>query len=216
MLDSTVMDGLRLEYEYLLGQRELLEKKISGIKNVLEMYDVLEQDHQPAFRPGIMKAIADAAYPIILSNDRPLHRSQLLEKLEASGITLSGDDRSKKLMLLSSALSKDARFTSVGRGTGLWDIDSGHKVREEKIKNRETVERIANIAAHTRALSAESKDRNLDSMPSPDRNRTQRVGAQSNNLRVMSGDVNPHVKLSGDAYENYLKAARSHGSRVRP
>ena len=167
MPDTTFIEHLKNEYDRLEGEKILLVKKMGGIRNLLEAYETADENPQPVVRSGIMKAIADVAHYIISSNGRPMHRSQLLDRVEESGVTLTGDDRDKKLMLLSSALSKDARFISVGRGTGLWDIDSEHKMRERKLRSRQLLDRLQRVQTDIGSRADHNRENEVTKTPVP-------------------------------------------------
>ena len=113
----------------LAALRAQLSRKIAAIDEILDVLKSDQEESHPIPRGGRIKAIADAAYPIVEAAG-PMRRESILDRLQADGVHIRGNGGvDKKLMTLSSALSKDARFKSHGKGSGLWDIDRDHANR---------------------------------------------------------------------------------------
>ena len=120
--------------EELKALKHWYAKKISAIDEVLDENPVSQDVRDdPIPRGGRLKAIADAAYSLLVNADGPMRRESILEQIEAAGVSVTGDGLEKKLRLLSSAMSRDTRLKSMGRGTGLWDIDREHTNRIQKM-----------------------------------------------------------------------------------
>ena len=117
--------------------REGYARKIAAINEILdEKPTTRDIDTDPIPRGGMIKAIADAAYSVLANADGPMRRESILKEIEAAGVPVRGDGLEKKLRLLSSALSKDTRLKSMGRGTGLWDIDREHTKRIQNLNGQ--------------------------------------------------------------------------------
>ena len=117
--------------------KEGYARKIAAIDEILdEKPTIRDIDTGPIPRGGRMKAIADAAYSVLAKADGPMRRESILEGVEAAGGPVKGDGLEKKLPLLSSAMSRDTRLKSMGRGTGLWDIDREHTNRIQKMNGQ--------------------------------------------------------------------------------
>ena len=117
--------------------KEGYARKIAAIDEILdEKPTIRDIDTDPIPRGGRMKAIADAAYSVLAKVDGPMRRESILERIGAAGVPVKGDGLGNKLRLLSSALSRDARLKSMGRGTGLWDIDREHTNRIQKMNGQ--------------------------------------------------------------------------------
>ena len=115
----------------LQALRESYARKVSAIDELLDEKPASQEDTNPIPRGGRIKAISDAAHSVMVKGTGPLRRESILEQIEAIGVPVQGDSLEKKLRLVSSALSKDARFKSAGRSTGLWHIDYEHAARKE-------------------------------------------------------------------------------------
>ena len=113
--------------------KEWYARKIAAIDELLdEKASPKTAGTEPIRRGGRLKALADAAYAVLDKAGGPMRRESILMQLENAGIPVHGDGTEKKLALLSSAMSKDARFKSQGKGTGVWDIDRGHSERVDR------------------------------------------------------------------------------------
>ena len=128
MLSATMRKELR-------ALKEWHAKKIAAIDEILEdKSSSRDAEDVPIPRGGRIKAIADAAFLAFIQNGGPLRRESILEHVEATtGTPVQGDTAEKRLALLSSAMSKDTRFKSMGKGSGLWDLDYEHATRVEKL-----------------------------------------------------------------------------------
>ena len=123
--------------EELKALKQLHAKKIAAIDELLNENPVSKDVRDfPIPRGGRIKAIADAAYSMLVNADGPIRRESILEHIEAAGVPVRGDGLEQKLRLVSSALSKDTRLKSMGRSTGLWDIDREHTNRIHKLNGQ--------------------------------------------------------------------------------
>ena len=121
----------------LKALREGYARKIAAIDEILDLKPTTgDIDTDPIPRGGRLKAIADTAYSVLAKADGPMRRESILERIEAAGVSVTGDGLEKKLRLLSSALSRDTRLKSMGRGSGLWDIDREHTNRIQKMNGQ--------------------------------------------------------------------------------
>ena len=128
--------GARKELKML---RELYAKKLAAIEELLDDKPAPnESGTEPIPRGGRIKAIAATAFAVLTKADGPMRRESILEQIETAGLRVSGDSVEKKLRIVSSALSKDTRFRSMGRGSGLWDIDRGHAHRTATLNGQPT------------------------------------------------------------------------------
>ena len=117
--------------------REGYARKIAAIDEILdEKPTTRDIGTDPIPRGGRLKAIANAAYSVLIETDGLMRRESILERIETAGVPVTGDGLEKKLRLLSSAMSKDTRLKSMGRGTGLWDIDREHTNRIQKMNGQ--------------------------------------------------------------------------------
>lgn len=132
MLTSSTQRELRKLKEELL-------KKLAAVDVLLNEQPAEEAPapHSPR-RSNMSKEVAEMAYLILDENGRSMHRESLLEKLESVGISIRPDELiPKRLSALSAILSRDTRFKSLGKGTGLWDIDRDHLDREQRLNGQD-------------------------------------------------------------------------------
>ena len=137
MLTKTISFNITSRQD-LVSLKDELTAFIAAIDTILAHVDETHsQTASPVARGGRMVEVADTVYTILLSSDNgKMHRNIILEKLEADGVPIGGKDRQRKLAALSSALSKDTRFKSMGRSTGLWCIDQEHVNRVDKLNGQ--------------------------------------------------------------------------------
>ena len=129
MMSAGMEKGLK---EY----RKRLVEKIAAIDLLLDDSSSLSKDAAvPIPRGGRNKAIADAIFPIVQESGE-MRREAILAELESAGVYVRGETVEKKLATLSSVLSKDARFKSLGRSTGLWAIDNEHIARGDRVNGQ--------------------------------------------------------------------------------
>ena len=119
---------LRNELESLTDQKTWVEKRIVALRIVLESPSPLmsSRGSRPkAIRGGKLQAISSSSYSFIMARGRPVHRETLLRHLEAEGVEVRGESLKQRLAMVSSSLSLDKRFISMGRSTGLWEVVRG-------------------------------------------------------------------------------------------
>ena len=122
--------------------REQLLRKLAAVDELLNEQPDEESpaQHSPR-RSNMSKGIADMAYLILEVHGRSMHRESLLEKIEENGIDIRPEEAvTKRQAALSAILSRDTRFKSLGKGTGLWEIDRDHVTREEQMNGQHNVQ----------------------------------------------------------------------------
>ena len=143
--------------------KDAYTRKLSAIEELLDEKPGLnEVGTDPIPRGGRIKAMADAAFAALAEGDGPMRRESILTQIEADGVSVRGDTLEKKLRLLSSALSRDTRFISMGRGTGLWNIDRGHAHRISALNGQSAPSQQSSMAGPTPVRVSDSIYDGLD------------------------------------------------------
>ena len=128
-------EELRKELKELIEYKTWIDSRIDAVKILLEPppqgFNLNTTGTRAArgARRGRLKEMADAIFPFLTEYGRPARREAMLEHLQEAGVEVTGETYGKKLALISSALSKDPRFRSMGRSTGQWEIDREHLKR---------------------------------------------------------------------------------------
>ena len=134
-------EEMQKELHELHEYRAWIDRRIDALKILLEpppeIGVSLPKRTTRVMRGGRLKEMADAIFPFLKVNGQPARREEILEHLEKTGVEVTGEDYKKKLALVSSALSKDPRFRSMGRSTGRWDIDRDHMKRTLMVQDRQ-------------------------------------------------------------------------------
>ena len=134
-------EEMQKELQELVEYKAWIDRRIDALRVLLEPPpDISVSTAKPAtrvVRGGRLKEMADAIIPFLLENGRPARREAILEHLEKFDVEVTGETYKKKLALISSALSKDPRFRSMGRSTGRWDIDREHMNRVSMLQDRQ-------------------------------------------------------------------------------
>lgn len=135
-------DSMRNELQALKVRLTTSLDHVNGLLEMEEAQSNVDTEVTTQINRGSnSKDVANAAYQIILNHGRPMHREPLLTELEDSGMSIRPDtQKTKKLTALSAILSKDARFKSLGRGSGLWGVDHDHVTREEGMNGQHNVQ----------------------------------------------------------------------------
>ena len=114
---STIAD-LRKVLEELEEERDVLVKHIESIRNTVNL---LESRTETTSTPSQQaQTLRDSVYEI-LSEQHPLHRRSIYDKLIERGIPVGGVD---PVNTVGAHLSKDDRFRNVDRGR--WDLTERH------------------------------------------------------------------------------------------
>ena len=135
-------EELRKELKELIEYKAWIDSRIDAVRILLEpppqgiSHNAIGTKAARAARGGRLKEMADAIFPFLTEYGRPARREAMLEHLEKTGVEVTGETYKKKLALISSALSKDPRFRSMGRSTGQWDIDREHLKRTSMLQDR--------------------------------------------------------------------------------
>ena len=138
MLSARTISDLKKELEVIGHERDALRERQSAIELLLRHATLQPQPIATrSTSTCVTKRVADAAYRVIGDSNRPIRRETILEAIEASGVTVNGSNLPKRLAGLSAVFSRDARFKSMGKGTGLWDIDRDHTARTERVDQSE-------------------------------------------------------------------------------
>lgn len=99
-----------MQLDSLRRRRADIDREIAEIEKMLGM----SHEDKHAHAEGTYTAeITAAIHDVLVVAEAPLHRNEILAALEESEFFVSGKD---KLGALSAYLSRDERFTSVGRG----------------------------------------------------------------------------------------------------
>ena len=146
-------EELHKELKELIEYKGWVDKRIDAVKTLLEppppgiKLSVADSTTQAVrvSRGGRMKQMADAIYPFLMEHGRPARREAMLEHLEKVGIEVTGETDKQRLALISSALSKDTRFKSMGRSTGQWDIDREHINRVSLLQDRQNLDQDPSV-----------------------------------------------------------------------
>ena len=136
--------ALQKRLKELIEHRDWVDKQIEAVRVLLAPPPQgvrLNLSDSPvratrASRGGRLKLMADAIFPFLTERGKPAKREVMLQHLEQIGIEVTGETEKQKLALISSALSKDSRFMSMGRSTGQWDVDYEHLNRISKLQDR--------------------------------------------------------------------------------
>ena len=103
-----------MQLDHLRKKRVEIDRDIAELEKFLGVH----HEQKTAHAEGTYTAEITAAICEVLSNaDAPLHRNEVLTRLEEREFFVSGKD---KLGALSAYLSRDERFTPVGKG--MWGL----------------------------------------------------------------------------------------------
>ncbi len=106
---------LRKVLEELEEERDVLDKQIDSIRSAVNILESRPEAEYASSKQA--QALRDSIYEI-LSEQHPLHRRTIYDKLVERGIKVGGQDPVNNV---GAHLSRDARFRNVGRGE--WDLD---------------------------------------------------------------------------------------------
>ena len=106
---------LQTELTAMRAMRARLNDKIAKLEKAIDLLEETETEY--ATENTVIAEITNAVGRI-LDEDRPLHRSTIMELLEDQGIVIGGKD---KLQNLSAYLSEDHRFIP-GPNRGYWTL----------------------------------------------------------------------------------------------
>lgn len=121
MNQTEILRDLRSKEEWLNQQLIDTQRRLESIRNVIEVYEEERTARAKVTRPrnGTFGTQINAAIEAILREERPLHRTVILERLVARGIHVGGE---KPLNALSSYLSIGDNFKTEGTKTGIWTL----------------------------------------------------------------------------------------------
>ncbi len=146
-------EELHKELKELIEYKAWVDNRIDAVKTLLEpppqgiKLSIADSTTRVirVSRGGRMKQMADAIYPFLMEHGRPARREAMLEHLEKVGIKVTGETDKQRLALISSALSKDTRFKSMGRSTGQWGIDVEHMSRVSMLQDRQELDQDPSV-----------------------------------------------------------------------
>ena len=105
--------GMQQAWDMLAAQRADIDARLNRIAAAMEEIRQLGDAESPTPRGGEQRKRVTDAIEQILRGEQPLHRQNILARLETKGIYVGG---ANPINSLSAYLSQDDRFVSVGRG----------------------------------------------------------------------------------------------------
>lgn len=129
---------LRKVLEELEEERDVLDKQIDSIRSTVNIVESRPESEQASSKQA--QALRDSIYEI-LSEEHPLHRRTIHDRLILRGVKVGGQD---PVNTVGAHLSRDARFRNVGRGE--WDLDERYFGRINNEGDQPNVEEDVEIA----------------------------------------------------------------------
>ena len=107
------LEGLQQTRDRLAAQRDDLNERLAVIDAAMQEVRQTGDTVAPTLRGGERRGRLVDAIDAILRAERPMHRQDILARLEEQGVYVGGNS---PINSLSAYLSQDARFVSIGRG----------------------------------------------------------------------------------------------------
>ncbi len=125
MGDNATLKGLRAKLKQLEARKRELDQQVEAIHVTIRVFEQTDSVEDTPDRSTYASVLTNAMYEI-LDEDGPMHRSELLRRVQERGIYVGGTN---PVNALGSYLSKDARFTNVARGE--WNTVENVRLEEE-------------------------------------------------------------------------------------
>ena len=112
--ESTIRD-LRVKVKQLEAQKREIDKQVENLHGAIRVFEQ-NVDAEDEGRSSYEREVSDAMSDI-LTDERPLHRNVILDRVQERGIQVGGR---KPVNTIGSYLSIDDRFKNVSRG--VWTL----------------------------------------------------------------------------------------------
>ena len=110
--------------ENLMGLRRRIESANIFLREVLPATDFSSLAVSQRRYSTVREEITDAIWTLLLA-ERPLHRREILSRVKAAGVHVSGDAHTDEMDGIAPYLTQDSRFVSYDR-RGMWTISDEH------------------------------------------------------------------------------------------
>lgn len=111
---------LKVDIKQMQAEYDRLLDELKSIEEMADRFGIpLSKRSTDATAGGQLSGLTvrDAAYEVLAEHDRPMHLSELFEKLNESGVRIGGRDKKNSLF---ATIRGDQRFVNLGRNT--WDL----------------------------------------------------------------------------------------------
>ena len=112
--ESTIRD-LRVKVKQLEAKKREIDKQVENLHGAIRVFEQ-NGDAEDEGRSSYEREMSDAMFDI-LTDERPLHRNIILDRVQERGIQVGGR---KPVNTIGSYLSIDDRFSNVARG--IWTL----------------------------------------------------------------------------------------------
>ena len=123
---SDTISDLKRVLEELEEERDVLNLEIDSIRSAVNILESRPEVEYASSKQA--QALRDSIYEI-LSEQHPLHRRTIYDRLVERGVKVGGQDPVNNV---GAHLSRDSRFRNVGRGE--WDLDERYIERVNEIE----------------------------------------------------------------------------------
>ena len=118
MSNESILRGIRAKVRELEKQKQELDKEVESLHISIRVFERDDaQQENDADKDTYYNTLTNAMYEILSEEGKPMHRADILVHVQARGIHVGG---SNEIATVGSYLSRDPRFTNVGRST--WDL----------------------------------------------------------------------------------------------
>ena len=115
---NTISDMKKM-LRILEEERDVIDMQVESIRNAINVF-ASRPEAATTGSSQQAQVLRDTIY-VILSEQHPLHRRTIYDKLAERGISVGGKD---PVNTVGAHLSKDARFRKLGKGE--WDLDADY------------------------------------------------------------------------------------------
>ena len=144
--NTTVVDLVKIK-DYLWAEITACESRLCTLRGKMEIVQKFEelQADLPSWvvtdeeQKSVKDQICGAIYEVLL-DERPLHKRDILDRVQSAGVYVGGKD---PMNTLSPYLTNDPRFTSDGKGN--WTLASEQSGVEESEENPDEDEPMADV-----------------------------------------------------------------------
>ena len=117
MSNESVLRGLRAKVKDLAIKKREIDKEVESLHVVIGVFERNEQSQDSLNKDSFGEKIGTAIYGILHNEGGPLHRSEILSRIQEQGIHVGGKN---PVNSVGTYLSLDDRFVNVGRS--MWDL----------------------------------------------------------------------------------------------